>query len=59
MAGSELADWWGLVKSMLAGVLQELSVLSWRVGAVQSLNYGLLLQWCLVSERDLMVTSDN
>jgi len=44
---------------MLAGVLQELSVLSWRVGAVQSLNYGLLLQWCLVSERDLMVTSDN
>ena len=59
MAGSELADGWGLVKSMLAGVLQELSVLSWRVGAVQSLNYGLLLQWRLVSERDLMVTSDN
>ena len=43
------------------GVLQELSVLSWRVGAVLSLNYGLLLRGRFVSERDdcLVVASEN
>ena len=43
------------------GVLQKLSMLSWRVGAVLSLNYGLLLRGRFVSERDdcLVVASDN
>ena len=43
------------------GVLQKLSMLSWRVGAVLSLNYGLLLGGRFVSERDdcLVVASDN
>ena len=62
IAGSELADGRELLKPMLAACAGiELSLLSWRLGAVLTLNDCLLLPWAFAGERDnrFVVASDD